>query len=159
MQNELDSTLQRTSAHAQSLQGALADIRKEREELQFALQQARSALESRVSEREYMQSEASSLQQALHKQTQETQQAQQACDTWMTNARQQVLITKETANATDLSPFQTVLLDLGMQLHRRWPMLQPMACILRSVCLTNNVSHAILLRGCGTECWSPNDDQ
>ena len=38
-----------------------------------------------------MQSEASSLQQALHKQVQETQQAQQACDGWMSNARQQVV--------------------------------------------------------------------
>ena len=90
MQNELDSTLQRTSAHAKSLQGAVANIQKEREELQFELQQAKSALESHASEREYMQSEASSLQQALHKQTQETQHAQQTCQTWMTNARQQV---------------------------------------------------------------------
>ena len=38
-----------------------------------------------------MQSEASSLQQALHKQGQQTQQAQQACDSWMSNARQQVV--------------------------------------------------------------------
>ena len=91
LQSELEANLQRTSAHAQSLQANLASVQKEREQLQSELQQARSALESRASEAEYMQSEASSLQQALHKQAQETQQAQQACDGWMSNARQQVV--------------------------------------------------------------------
>ena len=99
LQGELDSTLKRTSAQAQSLQASLAGLQKQREQLQSELQQARSALESRASEHEYMQSEASSLQQALLKQVQETQQAQQeaqqaqqACDGWMANARQQVAL-------------------------------------------------------------------
>lgn len=90
MQSELDSSMQSSSAHAQSLQASLAGLQKDREQLQAELQQARSALESRASEHEYLQSEASSLQQALRKQVQETQQAQQACDGWMSKARQQV---------------------------------------------------------------------
>lgn len=92
MQIELDSTLQRSSAHEHSLQTSLVGTQKEQQQLQLELQQAKSALESYASEREYMQSEASSLQQALHTQKQETQHAQQACDTWMANAEQQVLI-------------------------------------------------------------------
>lgn len=92
LQSELESTVQRTSAHAQSLHASLATSQKEWEGLHSELQQARSALESRASEHDYMQSEASSLQQALRKQAQETQQAQQACDGWMSKARQQVVI-------------------------------------------------------------------
>ena len=91
LQSELESTVQRTSTHAQSLQASLATSQKEREGLHCELHQARSTLESRASEHEYMQCEASSLQQALRKQVQETQQAHQACDGWMSKARQQVV--------------------------------------------------------------------
>lgn len=95
--------MQRTSTHAQSLHASLATCQKEREGLQCELHQARSALESRASEHEYMQSEASSLQQALRKQTQETQQAQQACDGWMSKARQQVVIRLSNPMLTELT--------------------------------------------------------
>lgn len=81
---------QHNAAQEQSLQASLFQNQKEREQLQFELQQARSALESHASDREYMQSEASSLQQALQRQTRETEQAQQVHDSWMTRFRAQV---------------------------------------------------------------------
>lgn len=90
MQQELDMTVQRGSAQEQSLQASLTQTQKEREQLQFELQHARSALESHASEREYMQSEASSLQQALQTQAREAQQAQQAHESWVTRSQHQV---------------------------------------------------------------------
>ena len=83
-------TTQRSAAQEQSLQASLFQNQKEREQLQFELQQARSALESHASDREYMQSEASSLQQALQRQTREAEQAQQVHDSWMTRFQAQV---------------------------------------------------------------------
>ncbi len=83
-------TTQRSAAQEQSLQASLLQNLKEREQLQFELQQARSALESHASDREYMQSEASSLQQALQRQTREAEQAQQVHDSWMTRFQAQV---------------------------------------------------------------------
>ena len=83
-------TTQRSAAQEQSLQASLLHNQKEREQLQFELQQARSALESHASDREYMQSEASSLQQALQRQTREAEQAQQVHDSWMTRFQAQV---------------------------------------------------------------------
>lgn len=83
-------TTQRSAAQEQSLQASLLHNQKEREQLQFELQQARSALESHASDREYMQSEASSLQQALQRQMREAEQAQQVHDSWMTRFQAQV---------------------------------------------------------------------
>lgn len=89
-QQELDRTTQHSAAQEQSLQASLLQSQKERDQLQFELQQARSALESHVSDREYMQSEASSLQQALQRQRREAEQAQQVHDSWMTRFQAQV---------------------------------------------------------------------
>ncbi|DBB01920.1 hypothetical protein WJX77_010809 [Trebouxia sp. C0004] len=88
-QQELNMTVQRNTAQEQSLQASLSQSQKEREQLHFELQQARSALESHASDREYMQSEASSLQQALQRQTREAEQAQQVHDSWMTRFQAQ----------------------------------------------------------------------
>ncbi|KAL0044678.1 hypothetical protein WJX82_005253 [Trebouxia sp. C0006] len=88
-QQELDRITQRSAAQEQSLQSSLSQSQKEREQLQFELQQVRSALESHASDREYMQSEASSLQQALQRQMREAEQAQQVHDSWMTRFQAQ----------------------------------------------------------------------
>ena len=111
MQQELDVTLQQSSAQETSLQTSLAHSQKEREHLQSELQQARSALESHASEREYMQSEASSLQQALKTQERE---AQQARDVLVTQWQQQV---RPFLSHTDDQPQQLCLASLALQLR------------------------------------------